>query len=750
MATNVQEHYQERQYSNDAGYYNDDNSETSDNELNEHDGNSEETDPVDANLLDQYINSDNIAKLLTQDQLSAIGREALMGYDIDRGSRVDWEKQTKAAMKLATQVIEGRDGPWANSANVKYPLITTGAIQFHARAYPAIVRGSHIVMGTVTGADPEGKKQAVADRIGLHMSHQLMNVMEEWEEDTDKLLLMIAIVGCAFRKVYFDKTLMRNVSELVSAEDVIYNHRVPFGKLRRISHEIKLWGNDVLERIRTGLFLDINIGIPDESTGEEDGYYEFIEQQCWYDLDEDGYREPYIVTLRKDSGEVARIVARYDHDSVFLNAKNEVYRIKPTEYWVKYPFIPNPDGGSYDIGLGTLISPMNETVNTIFNQLLDAGTLANSGGGFIAKGLRMKGGPVKFRMGEYVTLDSAGNDIRNGIVPLQFPGPSPVLFQLLGMIVEAAKGVLSVTDIMSGEPPAANTPATTTLAMIEQGMKVFSAIYKRVHRSLKRELKLLYRLNQIYGEPQEYYKVDGKEGTVTTDDYQVGVDIVPVSDPNLVSDAQMLAMAEALMQFKGDPFFDQKEIRRRYIMALKEPEIDKLLLKEPVTPPPDPALLKAQASLIEAHSRVEISQQQAIADIEKTGAQTAQAMADSLLKLAQTKSQELANQIQAHSSLIEQFMSMGPLLQQFMEQVNATAANNGTNEDGGGSPGAGGNEPQQLEGAEDSISGGNGGMAQPEDNTGGISVPEGQPQEVNGGLGSGELLPNGSEPSAGT
>ena len=177
-------------------------------------------------------------------------------------------------MDLATQVVSGGEGAWSKSADVKYPLITTGAIQFHARAYPAIVGGSHIVMGTVSGRDEGGKKQEVADRIGLHMSHQLLNVMKEWEEDTDKLLLMIAIVGCAFRKVYFDKTLNRNVAELISADDVIFNHRVPWGKLRRISHDLKLWGNDVLERVRTGLFLDVKLGMPDETTNDEDGYYE--------------------------------------------------------------------------------------------------------------------------------------------------------------------------------------------------------------------------------------------------------------------------------------------------------------------------------------------------------------------------------------------------------------------------------------------------------------------------------------------
>lgn len=688
-----------------------------------------EVKPVAADLLHSFIESDNIAKLISSDKVNKIGREALDGYQIDKGSRADWEKRTKAAMDLATQVMGGRDGPWANSADVKFPLITTGAIQFHARAYPAIVRGSHVVMGTVNGPGENGQKQIIADRIGLHMSHQLLNVMEEWEEETDKLLLVIAIVGCAFRKVYFDKTLQRNVSEFISAEHTVFNHRVAWGKLRRISHEVRLWGNDVIERIRTGLFLDVHLGLPDESTQEEDGYYEFIEQHCWYDLDEDGYREPYIVTFRKDTGEVARIVARYEKEGVHLNGKNEVYRIDPVEYWVKYPFIPNPDGGSYDIGLGTLLTPINETVNTILNQMLDAGTLANLGGGFIAKNLRSKGGPVKVRPGEFIPLDSAGGNIKDAIVHHQFPGPSQALFELLGLLIDSAKGIMSVTDVMSGEAPPANTPATTTLAMIKEGMKVFSAIYKRIHRAFKIELKLLYRLNQVYGNPQEYYKVDGEEGTVTAEDYQSGVDVIPVSDPNLVSDDQQLAMAEALMNFRGDPFIDQKEIRRRYLAALKEPDIDKLLLEEPVAPPPDPALLKAQSSILEAQGKMKLAHEEMMAKIERMGAETASSMADSLLKLSQAKNQELVNQMTAHTSLMEQFMTMAPLLEQFMGSLNAENASQVSSDQAG-----------QAAESEAPVPGATGGMEESGNDSSSIPVPDGQAQGTDGAMGGSDVL----------
>lgn len=540
-----------------------------------------------ADFLRSIMKLPNIVPELNGEVVKTIGLEVTRGFDLDKGSRADWEKQTKTAMDLAMQVATEKSWPWPKAANIKYPMITTAAIQFSARAYPAIVAGQDVVKGEVVGPDPNGAKKDRADRIGRHMSYQILEEIEDWDEEEDKLLLMLSIVGCAFRKTYFDTMLGRPCSDLISAKDVVYDHATPWKKLRRITHCLNLFKNDVIERVRGGLFTNIELGMPEGADNDEDAHFEFLECHCWYDLDGDGYKEPYIVTVKKDTSEVVRIIARFDEDGIYLNDKGEITKINEVRYFTKFGFMPNPDGGSYDVGLGMLLNPMNEAVNTVFNQMLDAGTLANTGGGFLGAGLKMKGGNVRFAPGEFKPVDVGGGSIRDNIYHMQFQGPSNVLFQLLGLLIQSGKEMSSVQDIMTGEQQS-NQTATTTLALIEQGQKVFSAIYKRVHRSLKQEFKKLYRLNKLYLLPQDYYRFQDRVETIYLEDYQGDdTDVTPASDPSLISDAQLLARAEALLKFIGDPMFNQRELRVNYLKAMKVQNIDVLLEEEKPQLPPE-------------------------------------------------------------------------------------------------------------------------------------------------------------------
>lgn len=536
-------------------------------------------------FLRSVINLPNIIPQLDKEVVDKIGQEVVRGFDLDKGSRADWEKQTKIAMDLAKQVVEEKSWPWPKAANIKYPLITTAAIQFSARAYPAIVQGSDVVKGEVVGPDPDGMKKNRAERIGHHMSYQILEEMKGWDEEEDKLLLQMAIVGCAFRKTYFDTMIGRNCSDLVSAMDLVYDHATPWEKLRRKTHCLNLFKNEVIERVRGGIFTDIELGMPEGADNDEDCHYEFLECHTWYDLDGDGYKEPYICTVKKDTAEVFRIIARFDEEGIYLNDQGEIAKIKPVEYFTKFAFMPNPDGGSYDIGFGLLLNPVNEAINTVFNQMLDAGTLANTGGGFIGGGLKMKSGAVRFMPGEFKPVDVVSGRMADNIYHMQFPGPSSVLFQLLGMLIQAGKEMSSVQDIMTGEQQA-NQTATTTMALIEQGQKVFSAIYKRVHRAHKEEFKKLYRLNKLYLQPEDYYRFQDKVEPIYLEDYQGDdTDVTPVSDPSLVSDAQLLKRAEALLQFAQDPMMNQLEIRKNYLKAIKVQNPEAYISEEPQVPP---------------------------------------------------------------------------------------------------------------------------------------------------------------------
>jgi len=576
----------------------------------------------------------NIAEELEKDDLSKIGRRVVDEYKIDKQSRTEWEELNAKAMDLAMQVVEPKMSPWPGASNIKFPLLTEAAIQFAARAYPAIVQGKDVVKGKVIGADdgqpvigqdgqpvmvsdpndPEGQpqpqwqvepgaKRKRANRIARHMSYQLIEEMEDWEEDTDKLLHMLPIIGTVFRKTYFSREKGQNVSELIPAMKLVVNNGArSLETVPRITQEFELYPYQITERVRGELFLDVELGRPQTgNAADDDAEHLFLEQHRYIDLDEDDYPEPYIVTVHKDTAQVVRIVANYDEDSVVFNNSGEVAKIERIEYFTKYSFLPSPTGSFYDIGFGSLLYPISEAVNSTINQMLDAGHLHVAGGGFIARGARIKSGVLKFKPGEWKKADSVGGKLKDAIVPLKLPEPSLVLFQLLGLLIEAGSNISSVKDVLTGEAPRGqNTPATTTLALIEQGLQVFTAIYKRIYRAEKRELKKLFRLNQRYLPEKSYFTVLDEPEAIAQKDYNSDdVDVVPVADPSVVSSMQKMARAEFLGTFKDDPLVDPLEVRRRIFDHANIEDVDSLLVKQ----------MPQNPELMERADKIEIEKQ---------------------------------------------------------------------------------------------------------------------------------------------
>lgn len=592
-----------------------------------------------ADILLQFVDIDgkgtphpNIAELIEDDEspgedgewgeLSKIGQTVLREYKIDVNSRKDWKEKMESAMEAALQVSEKKTFPWPDASNVKYPLLTVAAIQFAARAYPAIVAGSMVTRCKVVGddsgkpamddegpiIDPEsqqpvwevqpGAKRRRGDRVSRHMSWQLIEEMPEWEPDTDRLLHVLPITGIVFRKTRFDNVEGRNRSDMVLAEDLVINyHAKSMEDAPRITHIIRLYPHEITERVRGGVFLDQDLGLAKDAGDDPDKEHKFLEQHRLMDLDDDGYPEPYIVTIHEDTAKVMRIVARYDGDSVSVNDAGEVKQIIPQRHFTKFGFIPNPESAIYDLGFGTLLHPINESVNTILNQVIDAGTIQVAGGGFISKGLRIKGGPLRFAAGEYKRVESMGAKIADSIYTMKHPGPDAVLISLLGLLIEAGKDISSVQDIMTGDQGHENVTATTTLAMVEQGMKTFTSIFKRVHRSLKAEYKLIYDLNRRYLPDESYFTVlDNTEAIAKADYEDESYDIVPVSDPTVVTDMQKMSRAQFLMGFMGDPFFDGMDIRKRVLEAASIDDIETLLTGPP-PPPPDTDKIKTIGEL---------------------------------------------------------------------------------------------------------------------------------------------------------
>jgi len=569
----------------------------------------------------------NIAESLDSTLLQKIGSSVHEDYSEDENSRDGWKESYEQAMKIAMQVREQKSSPWQGASNVKYPLLTIACLQFHARAYPALIPGSNIVQGKVIGRDELGVKKVLAERIGMHMSYQVLDEMQEWEENMDRMLITLPITGCEFKKTYYDSEVGTNVSEHVFAKDLVINYYAKsVEKALRKTHILSLSKNELYEKQKAGIFLDIDLGDPiprddrltkttDEMQGMRppgtgsDKPYTILEYHGFWDLDEDGYKEPYIITIEEASRKVLRIVARYNEGSISRSATGEMLRIEPKEYFTQYDFIKNPSGGIYGIGFGLLLGPLNETVNTLINQLVDSGTLSNLQAGFISKSLRIQKGSMKFTPGEWKTLNVMGQDIAQGIFPLPTREPSNVLFSLLGYLVESGERLASTTDMMVGENPGQNQKATTTMAVMESGMKVFTAIYKRIRKSLGKEFRKLFILNGEYLDPEVYFSIidpttrELQTLDVQQTDYTAGlVDVIPSADPNIATQMQRLAKAQLLIELRPtgalnptNPF--EYEQSRRLLEALEIPDIDRILPPPPEQLPPSPDMLKIQLEM---------------------------------------------------------------------------------------------------------------------------------------------------------
>lgn len=560
--------------------------------------------------FEKVANESNIAETLDEQKLIEIGAECKKGFDADLQSRSRWEQSLDEWTKLAMQTREMKSFPWPNASNIKYPLLSTAAMQFNARAYPSLIPSDgKVVKGKTIGKDPTGMKGDKADRVATYMSYQVMHELEGWDEDMDKMLMMLPIIGTIFKKTYWDGSSKSIKSKLILPKNLVVNNwATSVEEAERVSEIIEMSQRIFEERKRQKRFLDVDLGQP-TTTPKQDGIgttdettpYELVEQHTYLDLDDDNYKEPYIVTFEKSKGKVVRIVKRYEAEDVELNDSDEIVKIVPTQCYTKFSFIPNPDGSFYDIGFGILLGPINESVNTIVNQLVDAGTLSNLQSGFIGKGLRIRGGENKIKPGEWVPVPSSGDDLRKQIVPLPAKEPSTVLLNLMQLLITSGKELASVAEIFVGKMPGQNTPATTTMASIEQGMKVFTAVYKRIYRALDKEFKKIYKLNGIYLNPETYVSVlDTPIGPAdfNDDDY----DVCPGADPTAVSQTEKLLKAQGLMELLPTGMLNPVEVVSRVLQAQEQPNWEKLFSQEiqqtgQVQPQPDPKMLEMQMKM---------------------------------------------------------------------------------------------------------------------------------------------------------
>lgn len=590
-------------------------------------------------LTPAAMRATNLTDQLSEDDLARLGDFCFEGYSRDEQSRTRWLERNEVGMDLALQIQKEKSFPWEGCSNVAFPLVTIAAMQFHARAYPTIVSGEQIVRSQVWGDDPTGELTARADRIGAHMSWQLFHEDRAWEEQEDKALLNLSIVGTNFKKSYRSPSVGHNVSELVLAKDLVVNYWAKsLETAARLTHKIPRYRNEVRENVLRGVWRDVlempwyaSNSLPTGSStqtaqdnrqgiapsqADNTTSLLFLEQHCDLDLDADGYAEPYIITFEAVSKCVVRIVTNFDGEASIERVaggarKGQIVKITSTAYFTKNTFIPSPDGGFYDIGFGVFLGPLNEAVNSIVNMLLDAGTLQSTAGGFLARGAKIRGGTHTFSPFEWKRVESSGDDLRKSVYPLPVNAPSDVLFQMLSLLINYTSRISGTVDIMVGENPGQNTPAQTTQTMVEMGQKIYTAIFKRVWRAKAEEFQKLYNLNA------RFLPLDVQQpGGATRSDYQGNADAIrPVADPNVSSETMRIQIAERLkMAAANTPGYDKDEVERRYLKALRVEGIDTVFKGTEGQPPPkDPNLTlietKVQGDLAGKKLDAEVKQQ---------------------------------------------------------------------------------------------------------------------------------------------
>jgi len=578
--------------------------------------------------LQALITSVNIAEQIDEDTLKNMGSSVYDWYEMDENSRAEWMDKYEDYMKLATQVSSNKNFPWPDAANVKYPLLTISALQFAARAYQSLIPNNKVVKTRVIGNDPDGSKAARARRVSNYMSYQLLEEMDTWEDEMDRTCLILPIIGNVFKKTYWDGTKM--VSTLVLPKDLCVDYYASsLEDANRKTHKLYYYPNEVTRQIRMGHFLDVDLPevsntyegdhseAEDELLGimppsnDEASPHEFLECHCNWDLDEDGYEEPYVITVHKDTKQVVRVAARYDQTGIDTNEKGEIISIEPVEYFTNYVFINDPNSGVYGMGFGNLLGPLNEAANTLINQLIDSGTLDNLQSGFLAKGIKIPNGNTPLKPGEWRYVNTIGDDLRKGIVPLPTKQPSTVLFQLLSMMISSGQQLSSVTDLMTGENPGQNQPWSTTSEVLKQGLQVFSSIYKRIHRSMKREFKKIYRLNMLYLEDEKYFAVldptgpEDQTATIGKADFEdEAMDIVPNSDPTNISNAEKLAKAESLMQLLQLGSVNPQVATKRILEAQDQENIAELMQMPEPKPDFDQQIKMQEMQIAQAEQEI--------------------------------------------------------------------------------------------------------------------------------------------------
>ena len=548
----------------------------------------------------------NLADFLNADTLNKLAQDLIGSIKSDLESRKDWEETYTDGLKyLGMKFDEARSQPFEGSSGVIHPILAEAVTQFQAQAYKELLPAKGPVKTQILGvrnADTESQ----AERVREFMNYYIMNVMKEYDPELDQLLFYLPLAGSAFKKVYFDFVLNRAVSKFIPPEDLIVPYEsADISSAERITHAISMSKNEIKKQQLTGFYS--NIDLPDDIYGEEDDVQKEIDEiqgiepsyaedrsRTIYEvhtiLDLEGFEDvgadgeptglklPYIVTIDRDAGKVLSIRRNFQPEDPLKNKIN---------FFVQYKFLPGL--GFYGLGLSHMIGGLSKASTSILRQLIDAGTLANLPAGFKARGMRIRDEAEPLQPGEFRDIDTTGGNLRENLIPLPIKEPSSVLMQLLGLLVDSGKRFAAIADMNVGDMNQA-MPVGTTVALLERGTKVMSAIHKRLHYSQRLEFNLLADVFADYLPPEYDFETGSGPRQIKLSDFDERVDIVPISDPNIFSQSQRITMAQELLQMvTANPDVHGPvgiyEAYRRMYAALGVDNIESLLQPPPDTTP---------------------------------------------------------------------------------------------------------------------------------------------------------------------
>jgi hypothetical protein len=551
---------------------------------------------------------ENIAADLDERVLQKMSKQLMDDYKRDRVSRKDWEDSVSKGLDLLGFKYTQLTKPFRGSASVTHPLLAEAATQFQAQAYKELLPSDGPVRTKVVGTEDDATANQ-ASRVQDFMNYMLMEEMEEYTPEMDQLLFHLPLTGSAFKKVYYDEVMKRAVSKFVPAEDlVVPYYATDLMDCERITHVVKMNENDILKQQKAGFYRDIELKpvqgkISDLEkkyqelegiTPSGDKVYSFniLEMHVDLNLDDFIYDEPskevkipYIVTIDEGSGEVLSIYRNYD-------MADETKKRK--EYFVHFKFLPGL--GFYGFGLIHMIGGLTRTATQALRQLLDAGTLSNLPAGFKSRGIRIRDDDQPFQPGEFRDVDAPGGNIKDQFQILPFKEPSGTLYQLLGFVVQSGQRFASITNMDVGND-AQNRAVGTTIALLERGSRVMSAVHKRCYYAMRREFKMLSKIFSIYLPPVYPYAVYGADRAIKVQDFDDRVDVIPVADPNVFSMSQRVTLAnENLKIAMSNPqLHNIREAYRRVYEALGTKDIDQLLRPDETPVPKDPAIENTEA-----------------------------------------------------------------------------------------------------------------------------------------------------------